>query len=148
MAPNRFWKKIQYFACAINLLYCRGHKSGSKGITGMVESILLHTSKKNFVSRREKAEKWICRWNERDELQYLFPNTITWCKKYYPVDMFDIMGEIEFNGKRYMCVENFDTILKLDYGDYMRLPPEKERVWKHHPILIDFEHNYQELTQE
>ena len=30
----------------------------------------------------------------------------------------------------------------------MQLPPEEERVWKHHPILIDFEHNYEELSND
>lgn len=148
VAPNRLGRKIQYIACAINLLYCRGHKSGSKGIIGMVESILLQTPENNFAPRREKAEKWIRRWNDNNELQYLFPNTITWCKKHYPVDMFDTMGEIEFNGKRYMCVEDYDAILKLDYGNYMQLPPEKDRVWKHHPILIDFTRNYEELSED
>ena len=58
------------------------------------------------------------------------------------------MGEIEFNGKRYMCVEDYDAILKLDYGNYMQLPPEKDRVWKHHPILIDFTRNYEELSED
>lgn len=54
---------------------------------------------------------------------------------------------MEFNGKQYMCAADPDTMLRIEYGDYMQLPPEEERVWKHHPILIDFEHNYEELMQ-
>lgn len=49
--------------------------------------------------------------------------------------------------KQYMCAADPDTMLRIEYGDYMQLPPEEERVWKHHPILIDFEHNYEELMQ-
>ena len=57
------------------------------------------------------------------------------------------MKMIEFNGKQYMCVADVDATLRVEYDDYMQLPPEEERVWKHHPFLIDFEHNYEELTQ-
>ena len=47
-----------------------------------------------------------------------------------------------------MCFENWEIFLKNNYGDYMQLPPESEREWKHHPIIIDFEHNYEELPHE
>jgi len=30
------------------------------------------------------------------------------------------------------------------YGDYMKMPPEKERVWRHNHLIIDFNHNYGE----
>jgi len=35
--------------------------------------------------------------------------------------------------------------LRRQFGDYMQFPPEEERTWRHHPVLIDFEHNYDEL---
>ena len=47
-----------------------------------------------------------------------------------------------------MCVADADATLRVEYGDYMQLPPEEDRVWKHHPILIDFEHNYEELRDD
>ena len=34
------------------------------------------------------------------------------------------------------------------YGDYMKLPPESERKWNHHPLIMDFEHNYEELLND
>lgn len=30
----------------------------------------------------------------------------------------------------------------------MKLPPENERVLNHHQLIIDFEHNYEELEHE
>ena len=65
----------------------------------------------------------------------------------YPANLFENLKAMEFNGKQYMCAADPDTMLRIEYGDYMQLPPEEERVWKHHPILIDFEHNYEELMQ-
>ena len=59
--------------------------------------------------------------------------------------MFDALKEISFQGKQYQYVSDTDTVLRVEYGEYMQLPPESERVWKHHPILIDFERNYEEI---
>ena len=30
----------------------------------------------------------------------------------------------------------------------MTLPPKEDRVWKHHPILIDFNRNYEEIEEK
>ena len=46
-----------------------------------------------------------------------------------------------------MCFKKWDEYLRLMFGDYMKLPPESERVLKHHPIILDFEHDYDELMQ-
>lgn len=141
-------RKIQYIACAINLLYSRGHTSGSGGLVGITEKLLLNNaSKEKHITRRECAEKKIRCWNGNATLQYVFPSTIECSRKFYPATLFEKMKTIEFNGKQYMCVADPDTILRIEYGDYMQLPPEEERVWTHRPVLIDFEHNYEELTQ-
>lgn len=147
VAPRKLGRKIQYIASAINLLYNRGHSSGSGGLIGRVERILLKVPKKKYGKCREIAEKWIRRWNGDTSALYVFPNTIECSRLYYPADLFENMGTIEFRGKYYQCVADPDTILRVNYGDYMQLPPEVERIWKHHPIIIDFECNYEELTQ-
>ena len=46
-----------------------------------------------------------------------------------------------------MCFKKWDEYLRLMFGDYMKLPPDHERVLKHHPIILDFEHDYDELMQ-
>ena len=145
---GKIGQKIQYIACAVNLLYSRGHTSGSGGVIGMTEKALLNASKEKCVTRREYAEKKIRRWNGNGSLQYVFPNTIGCSRKFYPANLFKDMKTIKFNGKQYMCVADADTILRIEYGDYMQLPSEEERVWKHHPLLIDFEHNYEELNHQ
>lgn len=39
--------------------------------------------------------------------------------------------ERTFEGRSFKSVKDFDSYLKCEYGDYMQLPPEKERVPKH-----------------
>ena len=41
--------------------------------------------------------------------------------------LFDLYGEILFESKYYHCIKDFDSYLKILYGDYMQLPPESQR---------------------
>lgn len=145
VAPKGFKRKLQYLAGAVYLLYSRGYSSGAKGLTGMIENILLKLPKKMQYHYRIKTEQYIRKWNQLSLDEMFFPSTISECKKYYPSNMFDDLIDIYFNGKKYNAFSNYDQILTIEYGDYMQLPPEEERVWHHHPILINFQHNYEDL---
>ena len=48
-----------------------------------------------------------------------------------PKEMFDEYVDVEFEGKRFKAVKDYDTLLRVRYGDYMQLPPEEERVPHH-----------------
>ncbi|MBE5956546.1 MAG: LicD family protein [Lachnospiraceae bacterium] len=146
-APGKISGIIQYIAGAVNLLYSRGYTSGSKGYIGIVEKILLKTDRKNYFKRKLKAEKWVTRWNGCDT-EYMFPCTIQCCRQYYPSDLFEDFINVPFNGKQYKSIQKYDEYLRISYGNYMEFPPMEERVWKHHPIIVDFEHNYEELLEK
>ena len=145
VAQGKVQRTIQYGACAANLLFSRGYTSGSGGLIGMAEKILLCIPRRFHAALRNTTERLITKWNDCADAPYMFSCTIGCCKKYYPADLFDQMGRICFNGKSYMAVADPDRILRIEYGDYMQLPPEEERTWKHHPILIDFERNLEEI---
>lgn len=68
-------------------------------------------------------------------------------RKPLPPNLMDEYVELEFDGKKFMCVKNWDEYLRRKFNDYMQLPPENERVWKHKPLCIDFEHNYDEIKR-
>ena len=147
VAEKKLPNAIQYIACAVNLLYTRGYTSGSGGVIGAVERILLALPKGIHPVLREFSEKVIRKWNGNGKLRWFVPSTIEYAKHYYPANLFDNMTTIEFNKKRYSCVEDPDSFLRADYGDYMQLPPEQERTWKHHPVLIDINHNYEDILK-
>ena len=149
VAPPGIHRKIQYFSFAINLLFNRGYPSGAKGITGFVEKSLLKWVPKRWYSKISlSAGKYSRRWNGNTSCEFVFSSTIGDCKRYYPGNLFYKMECIEFEGKKYSVVKDIDNTLRIQYGDYMQMPPEEERIWKHHPIIVDFEHNYEELELE
>lgn len=145
VAPRGIRRKIQYIASVVNLLFARGHQSGNKGIVGIIEKLLLRMPKKVHYKLYEKTEKIISRWKNRADLCWYSPNTFAVCKRYFEPDIFDDMIRIKFNDKKYQCVECYDKLLTRIYGDYMQLPPVEDRVWKHHPLVIDIYHSYIDL---
>ena len=145
-APTKLGRAVQYALCAVNLLFNRGYTSGTGGIIGFAEKLLLKlVPKKSYRKFSLWAGGRSRRWNERMELPLIFPCTIKSCRKHYPADLFEGLRGIAFQGNTYLAVKDPDAVLTMNYGDYMQLPPEEERVWKHHPLLVDFERNYDEL---
>ena len=143
---GRLARAIQFLYFSLNLLYNRGAPSGSSGIVGLAERILLGiVPKKRYHSLSLRFGRLSRRWNKSNRGQYVLPSTILDCRIYYPAGLFDQLESVRFCGKDYSAVKDWDHVLRLEYGDYMKLPPEAERVWKHHPILVDFQHNYEEL---
>lgn len=145
---NRFARKLQYVDFAMMLLFNRGYRSGNGGLIGLVERVLLWiVPKKKYHSLSLFFAKRGERWNGDRTAQVIVPITIGECKRYYPADLFDNMQMLPFHGKQYRAVRDTDTFLTIRYGDYRSLPPEEERTWKHPPLLIDFERNYEEIPE-
>jgi len=61
-----------------------------------------------------------------------------------PSTLLDGYTFLPFEDMEFMCFAKWDEYLRCKFGDYMQLPPESERTWKHHPIIIDFERNRDE----
>ena len=146
---SKLKRQFQFFNMAVNLLYSRKFKSGSSSrIISMVENILLLFPKSFQKKYRKVAENIIKKYNFNSDLQYVFANTIACAKRYYPSNIFENLILADFEGGRYYVFEDYDTWLKIEYGDYMQLPPENERVWTHTPQMIDFHRNYEEVESK
>lgn len=52
-------------------------------------------------------------------------------KETLPSSVFKEYIELDFEGKQYSCLKNYDLYLKTLYGDYMQLPPEEKRKTHH-----------------
>lgn len=45
----------------------------------------------------------------------------------FPKEVFDNYVELPFEGKSFLSMGGYDTYLRIQYGDYMKLPPEEKR---------------------
>ena len=93
----------------------------------------------------QRLERYIGHWNSCDNNSYFFPASIPEIPRMFPAELFDNLTRIRFENREYMCARDTDKILSISYGDYMELPPEEERVMKHHPLVVDFEKNWDEI---
>ncbi len=108
--------------------------------------ILLCTPSEKRRKAREKLLKKIAKFNSCKELRHILIETMESLKVTFDSDMSQEYVDLPFEDGMFMCYKKWDEMLQLTYGNYMELPPEDEREWKHHPIIIDFEHNYEELN--
>lgn len=149
VAPTRLSQYGQQIDLMFYLLFNRGYSSAHGGLVHVIEKALLKMVKsRKYADISEKWGKRAQRWKDHDTAQLLSACTKRECRLFFPSDLFDEVTDITFAGKSYLAVKKTDAYLKTMYGDYMTLPPEEERVWTHHPFIVDFEHNYEELPQE
>ena len=108
--------------------------------------ILGGTPKKIREKVRNRELEKITRNNEDNSLEIAAIETMQSLRSTFSKNMFDSYIDLPFEDGKFMCFSDWDGHLKQKFGDYMLFPPEKDRVWKHHPIIIDFERNYEELN--
>lgn len=108
--------------------------------------LYLMCTSSNHIVHRKKLEKKLLKYTHDNRLRMAILETQRSMRTTFPSDIMEEFCELKFEGQFYMCFSNWYAFLENNYGDYMQLPPESERVWKHHPLIIDFEHNYEELN--
>lgn len=148
--PNKMLKKyIFYFNCMYYQLLCREFAPRQYGkLIYIVSQIMLFMTPHSLrFSKRKKLLTKITAYNHNHSLPCVAIEAFHSMRKLFPSNMMDNYTNLQFADGFYMCYADWDTYLRQKYGNYMQLPPEEDRVWTHHPILIDFEHNYEDLVE-
>ena len=73
-------------------------------------------------------------WKSYDESKYVGP--VVWLvggeENIFPKEWFDSLVSIPYEKYSFKVPEKYDVFLRNMYGDYMQLPPEKDRVGHHY----------------
>ena len=59
------------------------------------------------------------------------------CEFGYPKKMFDEFIDVEFEGFVFKSIKDYDTFLKMKYGNYLEKPPKDKRVGIMEPIKLE-----------
>jgi len=146
--PNGKWRRLLYkWHCMNYLLLTREFVPPKAGlITRLGSAIILACTPKSCREQiRQNTLSKLTRYNDQHELEVATTETVEAVGKPSAPDMLDSYVELPFEDSKFMCFAGWDDHLRRQFGDYMQFPPEEERTWRHHPVLIDFEHNYDEL---
>lgn len=110
--------------------------------------VMLCTPKQYRATARQKLLRKITQYDGNNTLETIAIEVMSTINCPMAANMLSDYTYLPFEDGEFMCFAGWDEYLRRKYNDYMQLPPEKERTWKHHPILIDFEHNYEELSSD
>lgn len=92
--------------------------------------------KRELLHLSEELRKNDCAIKDNYELRDMC--TLYYLNISYPQETGLNFELLEFEGKEYTVFSNYEEILYKLYGDYMKLPPESERVCTHMPKEIAF----------
>lgn len=146
---NKFLRLTQFMFASLNLLFARGYPSKKDGkVMYSISKIILSVIPKNTQHKfRGFCEKQISRYkNENyDNVAFLidrFGNL----RKYFPYDLLNSYTVLEFENINVPIFRDYQKYLTIQYGDYMKLPPEEERVNKHLPLICDLKNSYKKYS--
>ena len=146
---NRIKKTLFYISCLKYQIYTRDNcHLNSNAVVNLCAAVMNRIT--TFNHRMKSRAKFIERLkkiNQDTSLPYIAIEVPSMLKIEFPNDLDQEYVELPFEDGEFMCFKKWDEYLRLMFGDYMKLPPESERVLKHHPIILDFEHDYDELMQ-
>lgn len=110
-------------------------KSG-KVVQFVSRVLLMFYSKGRRPQKRTQLLNKITKYHADTSLEVVSINTVESLKYRLAPDILDHDTELFFERRGYTCFADWDNYLCKLYGDYMRLPPENERVWKHNMELF------------
>ena len=92
----------------------------------------------SFYLQRMKENNSRFSFYDCDYVSTLEVGTLPSTKCIWPKDYFEPGIKKEFEGEEFIVPNNFDSVLKSEYGDYMKLPPaEKQKPHHVYTLMVD-----------
>lgn len=95
---------------------------------------------------RRKKLAAITKYENREDLPRVGIQTNWGIQHPLPATLTDSFVMFPFEDGDYPCTAVWEEFLNIEYKNYKEFPPVEKRVWTHHPLVLDFERNYEELS--
>ena len=123
------------------MIYTRGYPLKGRGfVYYLITKLLLLKSLRMQFKKRNKLDEYIKSTKDLTSgFEYMCLASMADLAIKYPPNLFDEYIDIDFEGHKFSIVKDYHTMLTNEFGDYMQLPPEEERVCKHNPKYVRFD---------
>ncbi len=142
-SSNKLVRKLQFLASRIVIaksLYARGYETDN-----VLKKVFMRSCK--LVPAAPFRAFAQLRWEQDSELVHtFFGGTRTDKKSVFPRTWFTECEEILFENQMFTISSHYHTLMTTLYGDYMKIPEEKDLACKVHALLVDTEKNYTEYA--
>ena len=146
--PNGRLKRLLYtFRCMAYQLFTREFvpPKGNLMEKCVAKIFLTTVPAKHRPKVRAGLLKKITKYNDHSEFSMVSIETMNRLKKIQRSDWLDQFTTLPFENGFFSCCARWDENLRSTYGDYMKFPPKEEQICRHHPVIIDFERNIEEI---
>lgn len=128
---NKLLRELHYFICFCNrkILWSKTGKKLAPTFLKRVWFSLVSLIPMDFAFKSNDLVALLCNKNESKLIRHNthpYPNKKV-CKYGIPKKLLTEFTTIEFEGKRFMAVKDYEKYLTMLYNDYMKLPPEEKQ---------------------
>ena len=146
--PNGKWNRAVFKArCMLYQLLTRefAPKKGNLVVRIGASVILKCMPKSARPKLRRNMLQKITKYNANKNLECVCIEIVGSVRKSYAADLTEQFVLLPFEDGEFWCFAGWRDHLERKFGDYMQMPPAEEQAWRHHPIIIDFERNLEDL---
>ncbi len=143
---KKLHQKKQMIDVMLYNLFVREYAPMNNGkLLQLGSKLILKLSRKNKLPlKAKKYLKKICKYNKNTNLKLADMSVINTMRMHYDKKLLEKIVDIKFEDTYVKVLEDYNSFLKIRYGDYMKLPPEEQQTWYHHPVYVSFTNEYEE----
>lgn len=137
MGNGKLWEHFHigffrtYYTRMTNYANLNTYSSSQNKAANLVRRPLFYIAKKRGAAYYLKKLEKLARKFPYDKSKYV--GAIIWGigDAHFDKALFDERVEVQFENLRIQAPKQYDEVLRLNYGDYMQLPPEEKRQQTH-----------------